>query len=41
MTLLGNKYEPTPRQDFVQALADHHPSDAHDDRAILVLRTPR
>ncbi|MFE7713312.1 PP2C family protein-serine/threonine phosphatase [Streptomyces sp. NPDC057486] len=30
-----------PLQEFVQALADHHPSDAHDDMAILALRTPR
>ncbi|MGW1161589.1 PP2C family protein-serine/threonine phosphatase [Streptomyces sp. NPDC002513] len=30
-----------PLQDLVQALADHHPSDGHDDMAILALRTPR
>ncbi|MFF3404132.1 PP2C family protein-serine/threonine phosphatase [Streptomyces sp. NPDC002659] len=29
-----------PLDDFVQAMASHHPSDAHDDMAILVLRTP-
>ncbi|MEU6096980.1 GAF domain-containing SpoIIE family protein phosphatase [Streptomyces sp. NPDC047079] len=29
-----------PLQDFVQALADHHPSDGHDDMAVLALRTP-
>ncbi|MER6074492.1 GAF domain-containing SpoIIE family protein phosphatase [Streptomyces sp. NPDC001817] len=29
-----------PLPDFVQALADHHPSDGHDDMAILALRTP-
>ncbi|MFE0514592.1 PP2C family protein-serine/threonine phosphatase [Streptomyces sp. NPDC058964] len=29
-----------PLQEFVQALADHHPSDGHDDMAILALRTP-
>ncbi|MEU8617662.1 GAF domain-containing SpoIIE family protein phosphatase [Streptomyces sp. NPDC048623] len=29
-----------PLQDFVDALADHHPSDGHDDMAILALRTP-
>ncbi|MGW5114257.1 PP2C family protein-serine/threonine phosphatase [Streptomyces noursei] len=28
-------------QDLVQALADHHPSDGHDDMALLALRTPR
>ena len=30
-----------PLQDFVRSLADHHPSDGHDDMAILALRTPR
>ncbi|KUN02809.1 hypothetical protein AQI95_25065 [Streptomyces yokosukanensis] len=29
-----------PLPAFVQALADHHPSDGHDDMAILALRTP-
>ncbi|OII63782.1 PP2C family protein-serine/threonine phosphatase [Streptomyces sp. CC77] len=29
-----------PLRDFVQALAEHHPSDGHDDMAILALRTP-
>ncbi|MCC0093292.1 SpoIIE family protein phosphatase [Streptomyces flavotricini] len=29
-----------PLQDFVDTLADHHPSDGHDDMAILALRTP-
>ncbi|MFJ9030442.1 PP2C family protein-serine/threonine phosphatase [Streptomyces sp. NPDC102274] len=29
-----------PLQEFVQALADHHPSDGHDDMAVLALRTP-
>ncbi|MFF3618520.1 PP2C family protein-serine/threonine phosphatase [Streptomyces sp. NPDC002467] len=29
-----------PLQEFVQALADHHPSDGHDDLAILALHTP-
>ncbi|MGQ4418439.1 PP2C family protein-serine/threonine phosphatase [Streptomyces sp. SAS_269] len=29
-----------PLPEFVQALADHHPSDGHDDMAILALRTP-
>lgn len=26
--------------DLCQALVDHHPSDGHDDMAILALRTP-
>ncbi|GAA3482388.1 GAF domain-containing SpoIIE family protein phosphatase [Streptomyces yanii] len=38
---LATTYAALPLQDFVQALADHHPSDAHDDMAILALRTPR
>ncbi|MGW0985880.1 PP2C family protein-serine/threonine phosphatase [Streptomyces sp. NPDC002486] len=29
-----------PLPDFVCALADHHPSDGHDDMALLALRTP-
>jgi serine phosphatase RsbU (regulator of sigma subunit) len=29
-----------PVPQFVQALADHHPSDGHDDMAIVALRTP-
>ncbi|WP_051844653.1 PP2C family protein-serine/threonine phosphatase [Streptomyces sp. NRRL S-813] len=29
-----------PLQDFVNTLADHHPSDGHDDMAILALRVP-
>ncbi|PJM95416.1 hypothetical protein CG719_13160 [Streptomyces sp. CB01373] len=38
---LATAHAALPLQDFVQALADHHPSDAHDDMAILALRTPR
>lgn len=30
-----------PLPDFVRVLADHHPSDGHDDMAILALRTPQ
>ncbi|MFF9126428.1 PP2C family protein-serine/threonine phosphatase [Streptomyces sp. NPDC014889] len=37
---LATSYAALPLQDFVRALADHHPSDAHDDMAILALRTP-
>ncbi|MFC9292536.1 PP2C family protein-serine/threonine phosphatase [Streptomyces sp. NPDC057011] len=33
-------YAGLPLQEFVQALADHHPSDGHDDLAILALHTP-
>ncbi|MEU5536087.1 GAF domain-containing SpoIIE family protein phosphatase [Streptomyces sp. NPDC020362] len=29
-----------PLPEFVRALADHHPSDGHDDMAIVALRTP-
>ncbi|WP_369390374.1 PP2C family protein-serine/threonine phosphatase [Streptomyces sp. CG1] len=37
---LAITYAALPLQDFVQALVDHHPSDGHDDIAILALRTP-
>ncbi|MFI2738496.1 PP2C family protein-serine/threonine phosphatase [Streptomyces sp. NPDC018711] len=37
---LAVAYIGLPLQDFVDALADHHPSDGHDDMAILALRTP-
>ncbi|GHH01122.1 PP2C family protein-serine/threonine phosphatase [Streptomyces lanatus] len=30
-----------PLDDFVRYLADHRPSDGHDDLALLALRTPR
>jgi serine phosphatase RsbU (regulator of sigma subunit) len=30
-----------PLPEFVRELADHHPSDGHDDMAILAVRTPR
>ncbi|NGO46377.1 PP2C family protein-serine/threonine phosphatase [Streptomyces ureilyticus] len=38
---LATEHAALPLQDFVQALADHHPSDGHDDMAILALCTPR
>ncbi|MBG0850683.1 SpoIIE family protein phosphatase [Streptomyces spinoverrucosus] len=38
---LATLHAALPLQDFVQTLADHHPSDGHDDMAILALRTPR
>ena len=38
---LATTLAPLPLRDFVQALADHNPSDGHDDMAILALRTPR
>ncbi|MFE2141406.1 PP2C family protein-serine/threonine phosphatase, partial [Streptomyces sp. NPDC059456] len=38
---LATAYASLPLQEFVQVLADHHPSDGHDDLAILALRTPR
>ncbi|OIK27481.1 hypothetical protein VT52_011880 [Streptomyces malaysiense] len=37
---LAVEYASLPLDDFVQALADHHPSDGHDDMAVLALRTP-
>lgn len=41
LTDLATKYAALPLQEFVQALADHHPSDGHDDMAVLALRAPR
>ncbi|ROP46805.1 serine phosphatase RsbU (regulator of sigma subunit) [Streptomyces sp. PanSC9] len=37
---IAAKHADLPLPEFVQALADHHPSDGHDDMAILALRTP-
>ncbi|MFJ9831021.1 PP2C family protein-serine/threonine phosphatase [Streptomyces sp. NPDC101169] len=37
---LAAAHSALPLPEFVQALADHHPSDGHDDMAILALRTP-
>ncbi|GAA1284785.1 MULTISPECIES: PP2C family protein-serine/threonine phosphatase [Streptomyces] len=37
---LATLYVALPLPEFVQALADHHPSDGHDDMAVLALRTP-
>jgi len=37
---LATEHAALPLQDFVQALADRHPSDGHDDMAILAVRTP-
>ncbi|MGW3951229.1 PP2C family protein-serine/threonine phosphatase, partial [Streptomyces sp. NPDC004752] len=41
LALLATAHAALPLKDFVQTLADHHPSDGHDDMAILALRTPR
>lgn len=38
---LATVHADLPVTDFVQALADHHPSDGRDDIAILALRTPQ
>lgn len=40
LTELATLYAVLPLPEFVQALADHHPSDGHDDMAVLALRTP-
>ncbi|MGW2642367.1 PP2C family protein-serine/threonine phosphatase [Streptomyces sp. NPDC001348] len=40
LTDLAARYTTLPLQDFVRALADHHPSDGHDDMAILAVRAP-
>ncbi|WP_405623277.1 PP2C family protein-serine/threonine phosphatase [Streptomyces sp. NBC_00076] len=37
---LCTEHAALPLDEFVRALADHHPSDGHDDMAILALRTP-
>ncbi|MFI1168009.1 PP2C family protein-serine/threonine phosphatase [Streptomyces sp. NPDC020801] len=37
---LATAHAGLPLQEFVQVLAEHHPSDGHDDMAILALRTP-
>ncbi|WP_369362921.1 PP2C family protein-serine/threonine phosphatase [Streptomyces sp. CG4] len=38
---LAAEHADLPLPEFVRALADHHPSDGHDDMAILALRTPQ
>ncbi|MFE4371745.1 PP2C family protein-serine/threonine phosphatase [Streptomyces sp. NPDC056835] len=40
LAALATEHAGLPLQDFVEALADHHPSDGHDDIAVLALRTP-
>ncbi|MFD5945406.1 PP2C family protein-serine/threonine phosphatase [Streptomyces collinus] len=40
LTELAAVHSTLPLRDFVCALADHHPSDGHDDMAILALRIP-
>ncbi|MFB7631101.1 SpoIIE family protein phosphatase [Streptomyces sp. NPDC056149] len=37
---LAAEHAEAPLDDLVQALVDHHPSDGHDDMALLALRTP-
>jgi len=37
---LAEAHAALPLPELVQALADHHPSDGHDDMAILALRAP-
>ncbi|MGW2741486.1 PP2C family protein-serine/threonine phosphatase [Streptomyces sp. NPDC001450] len=37
---LATEHAALPLPEFVRALAEHHPSDGHDDMAILALRTP-
>ncbi|MGW0208957.1 PP2C family protein-serine/threonine phosphatase [Streptomyces sp. NPDC003233] len=37
---LASAHADLPLPEFVRTLADHHPSDGHDDMAILALRTP-
>ncbi|MFE6690457.1 PP2C family protein-serine/threonine phosphatase [Streptomyces sp. NPDC057743] len=37
---LATEHAEAPLDGLVQALVDHHPSDGHDDMAVLALRTP-
>jgi serine phosphatase RsbU (regulator of sigma subunit) len=37
---LATVHAARPLPEFVRALADHHPSDGHDDMAVLAVRTP-
>ncbi|MEU1852549.1 GAF domain-containing SpoIIE family protein phosphatase [Streptomyces sp. NPDC019990] len=37
---LATVHAALPLEELVRALADHHPSDGHDDMAVLALRTP-
>ncbi len=40
LAALATEYAALPLQDLVHALADRHPSDGHDDMAILAVRVP-
>ncbi|MDP4510028.1 PP2C family protein-serine/threonine phosphatase [Nonomuraea turcica] len=40
LAVIATAHAALPVCDFVQALIDEHPSDGHDDMAILALRTP-
>ncbi|OII65040.1 hypothetical protein BJP40_18625 [Streptomyces sp. CC53] len=40
LAALAAAHVDSPLTDLVRALADHHPSDGHDDMAVLALRTP-
>jgi serine phosphatase RsbU (regulator of sigma subunit) len=40
LAALARDYAGLPLDDFVRTLVDHHPSDGHDDMAILAVRTP-
>ncbi|MER6378147.1 GAF domain-containing SpoIIE family protein phosphatase [Streptomyces mirabilis] len=41
LAALATAHADLPLVDFVQTLADQHPSDGHDDMAILALRIPQ
>ncbi|MEU6086551.1 GAF domain-containing SpoIIE family protein phosphatase [Streptomyces sp. NPDC047085] len=40
LAALAAAHAALPLPELVQALADHHPSDGHDDMAIVAVRTP-
>ncbi|MEU6347365.1 GAF domain-containing SpoIIE family protein phosphatase [Streptomyces sp. NPDC046977] len=40
LRVLATRYADLPLHRLVHALTEHHPSDGHDDMAVLALRTP-
>ncbi|MFF7177496.1 SpoIIE family protein phosphatase [Streptomyces sp. NPDC008121] len=40
LALIARRHACAPVDELCAALADHHPSDGHDDMAVLILRTP-
>ncbi|WP_329528633.1 PP2C family protein-serine/threonine phosphatase [Streptomyces sp. NBC_01462] len=40
LVALAEEHADLPLRSFVQAVSDRHPSDGHDDLAVLLARTP-